>query len=54
MSMPILKKKEFLMNMIDKAFLLSHSRYYEKNLIFIINTFLLNDYPFNYIFNTVN
>jgi len=40
--------------MIDRAFLLSHPRYHVKNLNFIINTFLLNDYPFDFIFNTIN
>jgi len=42
------------MSMIDRAFLLSHPRYCMKNLNFIINTFLLNDFPLDFIFNTIN
>jgi len=32
------------MSMIDRTFLLPHSKFYEKNLNFIIKTFLDNDY----------
>jgi len=39
--------------MIDRAFLLSHPRYRVKNFNFIINMFLLNDYPLDFIFNTI-
>jgi len=42
------------MNMIDRVFLSSHPRYHVKNLNFIINTFLLNDYSLDFIFNTIN
>jgi len=43
------------MSMIDRAFLLSHPSYHhKKNLSFIINTFLLNDCPLDFIFNTIN
>jgi len=42
------------MSMIDRALLLSHPRYHNKNINFIINTFLQNDYPLQFIFNTIN
>jgi len=41
------------MNMVDKAFLLSHSRFHQKNLNFIIETFLCNNYPLQFIFDTI-
>jgi len=42
------------MSMIDRAFLLLHRKYHVKNINFIINMFLLIDYPFDFIFNTIN
>jgi len=42
------------MSMIDRVFLLSHPRYHVKNINFIINTFRLNDYLLDFIFNTFN
>jgi len=42
------------MSMIDRAMLLSHPRYHNKNINFIINTFLQNDYPLHFIFDTIN
>jgi len=42
------------MNMVDRAVLLSHPKYHAKNLEFIINTFVLNDYPLDFIFYTIN
>jgi len=41
------------MGMIDRAFLLSHPRYHEKNINIIINT-LLNDCPLDFNFNIIN
>jgi len=40
--------------MIDRAFLLSHPKHHEKNLEFIIETFINNDYPLKFIFDTIN
>jgi len=47
-------KRGALINMVDRAVLLSHPKYHAKNLEFIINTFVLNDYPLDFIFNTMN
>jgi len=51
---PITQKRGSLMSMIDRALLLSHPIYHNKNINFIINTFLQNDYPLQFIFNTIN
>jgi len=51
---PITQKRGSLMSMIDRALLLSHPRYHNKNINFIINTFLRNDYPFHLIFDKIN
>jgi len=51
---PISQKKGVLISMIDRAFLLSHPKYQEKNLEFIIETFINNDYPLKFIFDTIN
>jgi len=40
--------------MMDRAFLLSHPRFHQKNLNFIIETFLSNDYPLQFIFDTIH
>jgi len=40
--------------MIDRAFLLSYPKYHPKNLNFIIETFLENGYPLNFIFETIS
>jgi len=50
---PLSQKKGTLI-MIDRAFLLAHPRFHLKNLNFIINTFISNDYPIDFIFNTIN
>jgi len=50
----ITQKRGSLMSMIDRALLLSHPRYHKKNINFIINTFLQNDYPLHFIFDTIN
>jgi len=43
------------MGAIVRAFLLSSQRkYHKENLNFIIRTFLANDYPIKFIFNTIN
>jgi len=38
----------------DRAFLLSHPKYHQKNLELVINTLLNNDYPLSFIFDTIN
>lgn len=42
------------MNIVDRVVLLLHPKYHEKNLNFIVNTFLENDYPTKFIFDMIN
>ena len=42
------------MSVVDKTILLSHTKFHEDNLRFIVNTFLENDYPVKFIFDTIN
>jgi len=51
---PFAQKRGVIMSMIDRAFLLSHPRFHQKNLIFIIDTFLSNGYPLQFIFDTIS
>jgi len=51
---PLSQKRGALMGTIDRAFLLAHPKYHEKNLRFIIDTFKSNDYPVEFIFNVIN
>jgi len=41
------------MSMVDRAFLLSHPRFHKKNLNFKIEMFLSNNYPLQFIFDTI-
>jgi len=38
---------------VDKAFLLSHPEFHQKNLEFVIKTLMNNDYPLNVIFKVM-
>jgi len=40
--------------LIDRAFLLSHSSYYQKNIEFVVELFLENGYSLNLIFEKIN
>jgi len=40
--------------MVDRTFLLSHLKYHEKNLNFIIETFMGNDYLLDFIIDTIS
>ncbi|KYN05738.1 hypothetical protein ALC62_03324 [Cyphomyrmex costatus] len=40
--------------MVDRAFLLSVPKFHKKNLIFVIETLLDNDYPVDFVFNIIN
>lgn len=40
--------------MLDRAVLLSHPRHHAKNIELIVRVFLENDYPLDFIFNTIN
>ncbi|KYN27975.1 hypothetical protein ALC57_02611 [Trachymyrmex cornetzi] len=51
---PLSQKKGTIMDMVDRAFLLSAPKYHRKNLIFVIETLLMNDYPLDFIFKTIN
>ncbi|KYQ58861.1 hypothetical protein ALC60_02132, partial [Trachymyrmex zeteki] len=51
---PIAQKKGTIFSLVDRAFLLSDFTFHKKNLTFIINILLDNDYPLTFIFNTVN
>jgi len=50
---PPTQKRGTLMSMIEHFYYHIQDTILEKNLIFIINTFLLNNYPLNFIFNTI-
>ena len=39
--------------MIDRVFLLSHSKFHKKNIVFIIETLFKNDYPLDFIFDNI-
>jgi len=51
---PISQKRGVIISMINRAFLLLHPKYHQKNLNFIIGTFLENGYPLNFIFETIS
>ncbi|KYN18349.1 hypothetical protein ALC57_09345 [Trachymyrmex cornetzi] len=51
---PLSQKRGTVFSLVDRAFLLSDYKFHSKNLIFIINTLLDNDYPITFIFETVN
>ncbi|KYN29879.1 hypothetical protein ALC57_00670, partial [Trachymyrmex cornetzi] len=51
---PIAQKKGTIFSLVDRAFLLSDFTLHKKNLTFIINILLDNDYTLTFIFNTVN
>jgi len=42
------------MDLVDRAFLLSHLEFHQKNFEFIIKILLENDYPLNFSFNTIS
>lgn len=51
---PTSQKRGTIISTIDRAFSLSHPKYHSKNLELVINTFLNNDYPLDFIFKTIN
>jgi len=51
---PLTQKKGIIFSLIDRTFLLSNGTFYTKNLTFIINILLENDYPLNLIFYSIN
>jgi len=50
---PISQKRGVIINMIDRIFILSHPKFHERNLNFIIETFMNNKYPLQFIFNAI-
>jgi len=51
---PLSQKRGTLISMIDRTLLLAHPRFHSRNLNFIIDTFISNNYPIYFIFNTIN
>jgi hypothetical protein len=51
---PSSQKRGTIIGLIDRAFLLSHPRFHEKNLRFVVGILLNNDYPLDLIFNTIH
>jgi len=52
-SHPSSQKRGIITNMVDKVLRLSHPKFHEKNLNLIIKIFLDNDYPIEFIFDTI-
>jgi hypothetical protein len=50
---PLSQKRGTIMGMVDRAFLLSDLKFHKKNIEFIVDTLLTNDYP-AFIFETIN
>jgi len=48
------KKRGIIINMVDRAFLLSHPRFHHVNLRKIINILLDDDYSLKFIFDTID
>jgi len=40
--------------MVDKVFRISYPKFHEKNLNFMIKTYIENDYPIEFVFETIN
>jgi len=51
---PLCHKIDIIYNLIDRAFLLSHPKFQQKNLEFTIELLLDNGYPLDLIFEKVN
>ncbi|KYN06950.1 hypothetical protein ALC62_02072, partial [Cyphomyrmex costatus] len=51
---PVSQKKGTIFSLVDRVFLLSDLSFHTKNLNFIINILLNNDYPLSFIFDTIN
>jgi len=51
---PMCHKIGLIYSLIDRAFLLSHTKFHQKNIEFVINILLKNGYPLDLIFNKIN
>ena len=47
------QKKSTIIELVDRIFLLSNSKFHQKNSEFVIKVFLENDYPLGFIFDTI-
>src|SRR5580765_5755923 len=50
---PTCQKRGTVVGLVDRAFLLSHLQFHQKNFNFIINILLENNYPLDFIFQTL-
>jgi len=50
---PLSQKKGVIMSMVDRMFLLSHPKHHQKNINVIIEIFMSNGYPLDFIMNTI-
>ncbi|KAM0724705.1 hypothetical protein ACS0PU_009089 [Formica fusca] len=50
---PTCQKRGTIIGLVDRAFLLSHPQFHQKNLDFIIKILLDNNYPLDFIFQTI-
>ncbi|KYN14638.1 hypothetical protein ALC57_13145 [Trachymyrmex cornetzi] len=50
----ISQKKDIIFNFVDKVFYISHPNFHKKNLEFVVRILLENNYPLDFIFDTIN
>lgn len=50
---PLMHKKGVILSLVDKALILSHPEFHQKNLEWIISVLLKNCYPLEFIFTTI-
>ena len=53
-SHPISQKRDVVIEMIDRTVFWAHPKFHSKNIIFIIETLVKNDYPLDFIFDNIN
>jgi len=51
---PLCQKRDTIIELVDRMFMLSHPSFYQKNLELIIKILLENDYPLNFICKTIS
>ncbi|KYN11234.1 hypothetical protein ALC57_16619 [Trachymyrmex cornetzi] len=51
---PIFQKEGIIFNLVDRALMLSDFDFHSKNITFIIDTLIKNDYPIKFIFECIN
>ena len=50
---PLTHKRGIVIGLVDRILALSHPKFHEKNFLYIINLLLDNNYPLDFIFNTI-